>query len=999
MSPADVEPPILAELAEACGTSASAIDDIYECTPFQVSMMEEPQPDVYQFVVSLDSASGVEAARKTLEHVIARLAILRTRIAACQLGRMLQVVVAAGNGQLESTQLDVDEYLQQSRRAGGKQWLGQPLFRAAFIGNRLVATAHHAIMDYWSWFTLFNVDVAAAHRGRLPDRPAFKEFVARCHALDDAVAADFWRARFRGSPALFPEPDASRGCSGQVRRAAVRRVTFASLAGLEGVRAQIPHFIEAAWALTSSIYTGSESVVYGFILSGRSSSANGLRDTIGPTIVEAPIQVDLHRNMTVGQLVRDRALSLRQLQAHPSVHWSMKKIRALSPAARQAEAYRSLLNIVPELPPPSAPDDADVVTFERLVTSESLFPLHLILAVSDDGFTIDPRFDPGAISETRLNHVLSQFEHTLRLLVEAPSGAKLSSLELLSPYDRGCISAWSAARQAADKTADSNSTVDEAFRARARERPDDIAVEGGGDGTRTDYRTLDQLSELVAHQLRERGVSRGASVALVFERSLWAVVAILGILKAGGVCVPVDRGAGREEKAALCSRAKAKVALTSSAEHARCAGIAASVLPVSAGSAESAAVSAVAGAGDAGDPADVAYVLFADGSDPRGVVLGHGDLVSSLRAQAKALNWQRGCRMLHLAEYASRWSLCEVLGTLLSGGCICIPADADDQEAGLSLSRTVIEPCQPSRAILVSSHQLGDTLPSSLQSILCVGQARAKAPPAWRTPGRQVFRGWGVREAGLVSTAPETTARGEAGHAGGGRGGGAGAPLASCWTWIVNPHNVHELAPIGSMGELVVSGPSVAQGYWAEEAKTAAAAASSGCFIAPPRWASWFGASGPRRFLRTGYLARQSPEDGSLAVAGRRGNRVRVRGRTVQLERLEEVLLGCERVRDAAVVTQISGGRTQLVAVVCLADARLPSQGVLRRLDEGLAADAAAAAAIAEEHTVAVERYARAAMHGDEVPDVWVAVEALPWVDGQELDGARIRQWLRGRGS
>ncbi|EFY88034.1 aminoadipate-semialdehyde dehydrogenase, putative [Metarhizium acridum CQMa 102] len=955
MSRADIEESVLADVAKFCNTPVTAIEDLYECTPSQIHMIHETKPEVYQFVLTFGPGASIERFSEALQGVISKNPTLRTRFAKCHLGT-LQVVLGVEEIPIRPSG-DVDQYLRGSRADG--LWLGVPLFRAAFLGRNFVATIHHAVMDYWSWFTMFNVDVAAAYYGHAtPERPAFKEFVAHCRAIDDSEAKSFWASRFRGIPAAFPS--FKSGCSDKVRRAMTREVAFRRMSG-EEVHAQMPYYIEAAWAITSSIYTGNDSVSYGYLLSGRSSSSNGFQGTLGPTVTEVPVQVDLHRNMTVGQLIKNRALSLRQLQAHPAVHWGISKINAASQASKHAASYRTLLNILPELPAAGGNTD---IKLDRMVSVEAPFPLHLIFSINDGGFIIDPRFDPEAISEVQLNQVLNQFEYVLQLLTEAAPKTKLSSLKLLNPHDRQRISTWNA--RVVEKSA---KPIHELFRDQVRVRPDATAVEAS-DGT-ADYRLLDQMTDRLAQELRRRGVVRSVAVALVFERSLWAVVAMLGILKAGGICVPLDKNDNIEDRAAICSRVGVKLVLTSSTEYSKSVGLAVDIFSVGADSVSSILDAPSAVVSNMSSPADIAYILFTSGNggESQGMVFQHRSLVSSLKSQAQALSWQPGSRLLHMAPYVSSWSVYEVLGMLLSGGCLCVSTDSDLEH---SLSRA-IQVTQPNWAILPSG-ELGKLLPGnapSLQSIVCTGEPlQSKVMTTWNHAAR-LFRGWGACEASLLSTLSGVNSASLDVDC-------VGFPIG-CSVWIVNPQNIHDLAPIGSTGELLIGGSGVAQGYFGDGLKTAAS------FIAPPQWASLF-AAGSSKFYRTGDLGRYNP-DGSIVLVGRRSSRVKIKGRTVQLEELERKLLGCDELSHVVMLTQISAGRTVVVAVVCLSDARLPTTRTLQRLPRPHKQ-------IVDRSLAVVEEYAQAALPSEAVPTIWIAVEWLPWGNTRNVDRDRIRRWL-----
>lgn len=100
------------------------------------------------------------------------------------------------------------------------------------------------------------------------------------------------------------------------------------------------------------------------------------------------------------------------------------------------------------------------------------------------------------------------------------------------------------------------------FSVQARAQPDAVAVEADG-GSMT-YGELDKMSDALAHELQRRDVSPGKQIAFVFERSLWTIVAVLGIMKVGGTCVPIDRDFTHDRIAAIVSELNSRTILTSS---------------------------------------------------------------------------------------------------------------------------------------------------------------------------------------------------------------------------------------------------------------------------------------------------------------------------------------------------------------------------------------------------------------------------------------------------
>ncbi|KAK1138566.1 Nonribosomal Peptide Synthase (NRPS) [Aspergillus melleus] len=952
---ADIDSVTLAGIAKECNVPEEQIEDVYSCTPLQVRLIA--RAEVFHLALSFGPQADIDRFCKSLTQVVAANPILRTRFVDTSLG-ILQVITNEEHvTQTKSGHLDAYLNDEDAHKLG----LGVPLFRSTVFGRKFVATIHHAVMDYWSVTTFFKEDVVGAYHGQSPKkRPPFKDFVAHVASIDESAAQAFWGPRFKGVPSLFPT--VSPGFAPHAKQIGTRKIALKGIG--EGLSpSHLSSFVAAAWALTTGVYTGSENVAFGLVLSGRSSALNGLENALGPTLAEVPVQVQLPRNLTVEKLIKDRATALRQLQTQPTLQYGIQSIGALSDAARIASGFQALINIRPPLPIAAEATD---VQFERLLWPQGSFSLELVCSLYDDGILVEPRNDPAVLDERQLDRVLNQFEHTLQLLTEVPSQTKLGQLQLLNQRDRAEILEWN--KSIPDPV---EKCVHDVFRAQARVRPEQVAVEAS-DG-KLSYEELDKLSDRLANDLRRRGVTTNKPVALIFEKSLWAIVAVLGVLKAGGACIQIDKYALYDYRAAIVSTANVKIVLTSSAEYSNSANLAPDVFAVSEES-MSALPEPIGPVGNrTSSPDDIAYIVSTSGSGttaPKPVMLEHRNLVSSLTSLNERLGLQPQCRVLQFAAPVSNTSIGETFAALLFGGCLCIPSEAASASnlSGFIQSSKVNWVFLPPGVIRTMSPDEC----SCLQSLVSLGEPiDVETTSAWSNAVR-FFNGYGLCEASFLSTIAEFKPNSENPES-------IGFPIGSA-IWIVKPGNPNELTPIGDVGELWIESPSVARGYLNDDPKT------STSFISPPLWASTYQRNATR-FCRTGDLAKYNT-DGSITFVGRQDNQVKLGGQKVQLEDLERLLARCTHVREIVTSAKISAGRTQLVAVVCLADPQFPRTAVLQDLPD-TEKDAA------RERLDQVRDYARSRLSAERVPTIWLTVEKLPRTVSGKLDRGAITEWLK----
>lgn len=458
MSLADANEALLAEIAQTCGVSPESIEDVYSCTPIQLAMIEPSRSEVFHLVMSFGPTADVDRFCDAILHVVSLNSVLRTRIVDYN-GSKVQVVLNQQHV-TERRSGDVNEFLcgDTAPRLG----LNLPLFSSAFVGRELVVSIHHAIMDHWSMTACLRGDVAGAYLGHAPPprRTPFKRFVEHCVALDEAVARQFWESRFSGVSAIFPQPKLGYlPCASQK---SPLKIILARTSGSNSIpMAHLPYYSEAAWAITSGVYANSTTVAYGYVLSGRSTALDSDEDTLGLTIAEVPIQVTLPPSMTVEQLIKDRAGSLRQLQGCPALQYGMEKIASVSDAARVAAGCQTLFNIRPFTDVGVSPEKLrdDSISFRQIQWLRGSFPLQLILNILEDGVLVEVRADEHVLPDAQLSRVLHQYAHTLRMLTQVPPNAKLGSLPLLSPEDRDEIFRWHDTSTDADQTTDKNNTA------------------------------------------------------------------------------------------------------------------------------------------------------------------------------------------------------------------------------------------------------------------------------------------------------------------------------------------------------------------------------------------------------------------------------------------------------------------------------------------------------------------------------------------------------------
>lgn len=443
--------------------------------------------------------------------------------------------------------------------------------------------------------------------------------------------------------------------------------------------------------------------------------------------------------------------------------------------------------------------------------------------------------------------------------------------------------------------------------------PDAVAVLAT-DGAPLTYRELDRQANRLAHYLIAIGVAHGAVVGIHAARTPQAMVALLGVLKAGAAYLPLDPAYPRERMAMMIEDGGVDV-LLSQGDEAR--------LPAAPGRRVIDLDDEVFLRGDvsgdiSGDVSDLglratadqcAYVIFTSGSTgrPKGIAMGHAPLINLIA-------WQLGdsrvneaqARTLQYSPLSFDVSFQEIFATWSAGGTlVLIPEEARrDPHALLRLmvERRVERLFLPFAALqqLAEAATSEPVLPP-LREVITAGEQLLVTPAvvAWfsRMSGCSLHNHYGPSESHVVTahTLTGDPTRWESSPP-------IGRPITNARIRILDPDG--RPVPVGAVGELFIGGPVLANGYLGRGDLTTER------FITDPVDA------GAGIVYRTGDLARWR-EDGAIIFLGRADDQVKLRGYRIEPGEVEAALLRHPRVQEAAAaVCEIAPGDLRLVAYV-----------------------------------------------------------------------------------
>ncbi|MFE7835604.1 amino acid adenylation domain-containing protein [Streptomyces sp. NPDC057474] len=510
------------------------------------------------------------------------------------------------------------------------------------------------------------------------------------------------------------------------------------------------------------------------------------------------------------------------------------------------------------------------------------FPLTLSVFKDADGWRLRCDHVGTHISTEMAAQFTRHLARVQQLILSAPRTG-VDDVDLLDEAERDRVAALG---RPAHRLATTPISVPAAFARIAEATPNRIAVtDGGADLT---YRELDEQSGLLAHGLREHGVTAGDRVGVCLERTAELLVTLLAVLKAGAAYVPVDPAYPADRIAHTARDAGLGVVITRLPEFPDVAGCAPvtpdELLDAAAGPGDASALPAVS-------PDSTAYVIYTSGSTgrPKGVEVPHRNVIALIHATRD--EYVFGCDDVWTWFHSSAFdfSVWEVWGCLLSGGrLVVVPyfvSREPDSFRDLLVSEKVTVLSQTPSAFAqlldVDHTQVGVRL------VVFGGEpldARMLLPWFDRHPESvcRMVNMFGITETTVHVTQQTLTrqlalaATRSVGHA-----------LPGWHLYVTD--DAGRLLPPGVAGEICVGGAGVALGYLGQEELTARR------FVVDP-WTSG-------TMYRSGDLGRLRP-DGRLEHLGRIDSQVKIRGFRIELDEIRAVLLEDPDVRTAAVVVR-----------------------------------------------------------------------------------------------
>jgi amino acid adenylation domain-containing protein len=792
-----------------------------------------------------------------------------------------------------------------------------PLFRVSTFmrsaeDHILVLVIHHIVADLWSLgvlvdelVKLYDSETTGVRSDRPSPRMQYADYVRWQKEMLSGPEGErcwaYWKGCLAGEDVMLdfptdrprPEVQTNRGDS----------VFFRFPAELSEGLKMLSHRHEttlyttlmAAFQALLFRYTGQESIRVGSPTSGRgkASFASVVGYFVNPIVMSGHLSSTLSFADFLSQ-VRHNALSAFRHQDYPFA-LLVERLRSVRPPGRsplfQAMFVWQKMYVASHgvaafaLHEEGAKVRIGSLTLESMALEQQAVQAELALMMGESGETLAAslQYNSDLLDRATMERFAAHFQTLIEGALQNPEQL-ISLLPLLREDERHqLLVAWNNAASRGPGTDDPVDTLfHHRFENQARKIPDAVALvfEEG----HLTYRELDARANQLARYLRRIGVKPEVVAGVCVERSVEMVITLLGILKAGGACLPLDPGYPAARLEFMLTNARAEVLIVESRS--------ASVLNGYSSRTGCLDADREIIAGESGDPLpcstapqNLAFIIYTSGSTghPKGVAVEQKGVSRLLQWAGEFFGPQELAGVLASTSICFDLSIFELFVPLAFGGTIILTDSilriGELPEADYA---TLINTVPSAMEALVTN----GALPPSVRVVNLAGEALRKrlVDSIFRQSDRiRIYNLYGPSEDTVYSTFAEMKREDIGAPV-------IGRPIPGKQIYLLDEH--FQPVPIGVTAEIYIGGDGAVRGYFDQPDLTGEK------FLPDP-----FGGNSGARLYRTGDRARYL-QNGNLEFLGRTDGQIKLRGFRIELGEIEELLRSHAAVKEAVVVAQ-----------------------------------------------------------------------------------------------
>ncbi len=762
---------------------------------------------------------------------------------------------------------------------------------------------HHLIIDGWGVsligrYIAEEYNILISGTGNILHKPSYKEFIT--NDLEYLKSSKYERSKRYWEEKYFelPAPIISGHYAHQYERGkspssisnlTIERELFNGLeAFAKPLKATAFHVILAV-LYTYFLKTSEEKdFIVGMPILNRSTSA--FKETMGTFTSVSPHRFSFGLNISTVELIKLIANILKKDYRHQ--RFPLGEINKLCKSHNTK--FHQLFDMSISFEKHSYEFYINGSPVEAITLQNGFEQTPLALAIKEYNeampITIAFNYNLAAFQEAEIELLKKRFKFLLREMVNQPD-LPVSNFSLIPPEEKEILLLeWNKT----EVEHPANTCIHHLFEKQAEMHPEAIAIVSGN--SQTTYKELNNLVNCVVETLQSCRISPEEIIGLCTDGSVEMIAGILGIMKAGGVYLPIDPSYPRERIDFMINDSDIKIILVPKKSNFDFLGNKPEMIYLDDTVFNLYRNNSINGESP-GQQENIAYVIYTSGSTgkPKGVLITHKSLCNLANAQIRIFGIHPGDVVLQFASPSFDASVSEIFTTLCSGATLCL-SSKENIIPGPALQKTLMDYSITHVTLPPSSLAVlpNDPLPC-LKTLIVAGEACPQELAENWSKGRRFINAYGPTESTVCTTTFEYTSKN--------RNLPIGKPIDNIQVYILDRE--HNLLPIGVPGELFIGGAGLAKEYLNRQELT------NERFIPDP-----YQDISARRLYKTGDSARYLT-DGNIEFLGRKDHQVKVRGYRIELGEIEKVLSVHPSVRESiAVVREDQPGMKQLVVYI-----------------------------------------------------------------------------------
>ena len=919
--------------------TTSQIQDIYTLTPMQEGMLFHTLLDknsssyFQQISYRIYGDLDIEVVKKSLAFLFRRHEILRTSFIHQSSKRPVQVVLKERKPDVYSEDLrqlypgqdqareELIRNFKEKDRERSFDLTRDVLLRLAVLrlDNReyeVIWSYHHILMDAWStgilvseFFTIYS-GFLQGRNPQLPEVTPYRDYIQWLEAQDKKESQDYWLRFLEGYEEAVDIPRIKSIRSHEKGKKAYRNaVLYFSLDGEKTdalVRLAVDNqvslntLMQTLWGIFLGKYNRKQDVVFGAVVSGRSSKIQDVETMVGLFINTIPVRITFEEKTHFYQLAwktRQRFLESEYYHFSP-----LAEIQAQSPLKQHLINHLFIFENrpVPQhirdlLPAEKSNQQWKGFGVEKNeVFEQTNYDFNFYIAPSPN-LTVKIAYNEYIYDRELVEKISLNFQHLMYQVLENP-GITIKGLTILSEEERKQV-LYEFNNTSEEYPADT--PIHELFQQVVEKNPGHTALVFGE--KHLTYRELDFRSNRLAAILQENSITSSCIVGVMTGRSLEMLVGMMAVLKAGAAYLPLDPAFPQERIQYMLQESDTAMVLILEdfIGHDRGLSFNGEILELKDPQLYQGMDTKLKNRVFSSQPA---YIIYTSGSTgkPKGVIVEHQNVVNFNRGIISRIPFASGKAILALTTISFDIFVLETFLPLLNTLKVVIADEEQQRDPGL-LGEVIVKhrlemiQVTPSTLHMLLSSEEDLHCLKGVKELMVGGEA---FPDHLFARVKQAFTGsiynmYGPTETTVWSVVKDLTRKETV---------SIGTPIANTTIFILDRNN--HLLPVGAAGELYIGGDGVARGYLNNPQLTHEKFTTNKK-VTPKRIP---GSNHRSHRSYTSYIIYKTGDlacwllDGNIQFLGRIDHQVKLRGFRIELGEIESQLLSHKDIKEAVVV-------------------------------------------------------------------------------------------------